>query len=190
MQTLSDEPSHQTAKTEAPTLVTTENIPVAQNAWITKFKVLISTDGESWDTQGPFVGCSDVSSISVVKLAEKCMGRYVKIVPLTWEVLPALRLEVMIFNVGEHDESLNEAQDEILKYLGLLTNLLSAGELLLEEAKIKWKRSKDSQREKQAELANVLNEVRHSCIFIYRFCVLKLLSIYFRLMRSRKPTQG
>ncbi|KAF0700470.1 Aste57867_8999 [Aphanomyces stellatus] len=138
-------------------------VPVVetQHAWVTELSVESSIDGETWAKveKCPIGGSADVYTAVATKFPAPVLARFVKFLITKWTISPAMRCEVFGFSVTEKDDTLTEVQDDVMQYLGLLTTLLSAGELILDEAKVKWKIAKDTQREKQAELKNVLVEI-------------------------------
>ncbi|KAH9122760.1 hypothetical protein LEN26_010142 [Aphanomyces euteiches] len=145
---------------ETPTTTQTPSVET-QNAWVTELAIEFSVDGETWIKPENFSmnSSNDAYTVIPTKLPKPVTARYLKLFPIKWNVLPAFRCEIFGFSVGEKDDTISEVQDEGLQYLGLLTTLYSAGELILDEAKIKWKKARDIQREKQAELKSVLLEI-------------------------------
>ncbi|RLO00663.1 hypothetical protein DYB28_005015, partial [Aphanomyces astaci] len=133
-----------------------------QQAWVTDCDVECSVDGDTWTKvpwNGSSVGSADAFTAVATKLPQPTVARYVKFVPTKWNVAPAMRCEVLGFKLTEKDDTLADVQAEGVHYLGLLTTLFTAGELILDEARVKWKKAKDVQREKQAELKHVLVEI-------------------------------
>ncbi|KDO20892.1 hypothetical protein SPRG_14123 [Saprolegnia parasitica CBS 223.65] len=140
--------------------VATHGAPVPQEAWVTELQIETSVEGDTWvQLPAPVVANVDVTSVVVLGLPPNTVARYVKLLPTKWQNTPALRVEVMGMAAVSADSGVDAIQTEILGYLGLLTNLLSAGELVLEEAKVKWAQAKDSQREKQTALNNLVQEM-------------------------------
>ncbi|OQS01578.1 kinesin-like protein [Achlya hypogyna] len=137
---------------------TAPDTPARKEGWVTALDVATSVDGDTW-VSAPFDGCTDVASVVSIALPPHTIARYLKLLPTKWHEAPALRCEVFGFAASSNDSSLDSAQAEILSYLGLLTNLFSAGELVLEEARVKWTQAKDSQREKQTALNNLVQEI-------------------------------
>ncbi|RHY46070.1 hypothetical protein DYB30_012331, partial [Aphanomyces astaci] len=133
-----------------------------RQAWVTDCDVECSVDGDTWTKvawNGSSVGSADAFTAVATKLPQPTVARYVKFVPTKWNVAPAMRCEVLGFKLTEKDDTLADVQAEGVHYLGLLTTLFTAGELILDEARVKWKKAKDVQREKQAELKHVLVEI-------------------------------
>ncbi|OQS07958.1 kinesin [Thraustotheca clavata] len=140
--------------------LTTTSPQAQQDAWITEYQIELSLDGETWTPlSNTFQGNTDVNSIVITKLPSMSIARHIKLIPTKYQLAPALRLEVTGYATGQTDSILEDVQAEILDYLGLLTKLFSAGELVLDEAKAKWKQAKDSQREKQTALNNLVQEI-------------------------------
>ncbi|EQC31848.1 hypothetical protein, variant 1 [Saprolegnia diclina VS20] len=140
--------------------VATHGAPVPQEAWITQLQIESSVDGETWgQLPAPVTANADVTAVVVLALPPNTVARYIKLLPTKWQNTPALRVEVTGMAAVSADTGADAIQAEILGYLGLLTNLFSAGELVLEEAKVKWAQAKDSQREKQTALNNLVQEM-------------------------------
>ncbi|ETW06755.1 hypothetical protein H310_02917 [Aphanomyces invadans] len=146
-----------TTQDGVPAMVTPQPVEAPQ-AWVTELDVAVSVDGDTWTKplpSGSANASTDVFTAVSTKLPQPTVARFVKFIPTKWNVAAAIRCEVLGFKLTEKDESLAQVQDEVVHYLGLLTTLFSAGELILDEARIKWKKAKDMQREKQTELKNM-----------------------------------
>lgn len=65
------------------------------NAWVKKYKLNYSTDGDTWQEYNKvFIGNVNGKSISTQTFAKPFTVQYIRIRPLSWQSLPCLRVEI------------------------------------------------------------------------------------------------
>jgi chromosome segregation ATPase len=155
-----DTKKHQSEESKDPPSNFPAEVLAPVEVWTTEMAIASSIDGEEWKFLGNFSGNVDASSVIVVILPQPELARYLKLMPLKWNIAPAIKCSDIFGCLAiEVDTALNQAQEELVHYLTLIVALLNAGELIQMEAKVKWRQAKDSQREKQAEMNHLVMEI-------------------------------